>query len=232
MVRASIPVLRDGFLSRMSSTLIFHLRGVIGLARVGVRLDALLQNSPRGDRRGSSRLGIFGYHGSLRRRRRPRAIRRRPRACPQPLRPDELPTARQAGRCLLAATPRCPTATGQSLGRPPGASTVSLGPTGGGSAELVNQRGGDLKRGLYARRDRPASGRRPDGEGGGHRPEDVSPLPAPGALTDLAPMPATARKPPSRPRWPASESGWMGPISARTTAQPGGGRRAIGCGLI
>ena len=47
-----------------------RLREVIGLARVGMRLHALLQNSPRGDLRDSSRLGIFDYRGSLRRRRR------------------------------------------------------------------------------------------------------------------------------------------------------------------
>jgi hypothetical protein len=67
-------VLRDGFPSRMSPNLVSRLRGVIGLARVGVRLHALLQNSPRGDLRGVSRLGIFDYRGSLRRRRRPRAM--------------------------------------------------------------------------------------------------------------------------------------------------------------
>ena len=55
-----------------ASDLVSRLRGVIGLARVGVRLHALLQNSLRGDLRGSSRLGIFDYRGSLRRRRRHR----------------------------------------------------------------------------------------------------------------------------------------------------------------
>ena len=49
-----------------ASDLVSRLRGVIGLARVGVHLHALLQNSLRGDLRSSSRLGIFDYRGSLR----------------------------------------------------------------------------------------------------------------------------------------------------------------------
>jgi hypothetical protein len=230
MVRASIRVLRDGIPSHTPPTPVFHLREVIGLARVGVRLHALLQNGPRGTAAvrialaysvAADRLGRvvgLGRSGDV----------HGPALSPsgQMSRPDPPGRKRSAGR--NAAVPSgnrlVPRSASESI-------ACVFRTDRGGSAELVNQRGRDLKRGLHERPDRPASGRRPDVEGGGHRPQDVSPLAAPAALTDLARLPATAPAAPSRPRRPAPESGWMRPISARTTAQPGSRRRAIGCGL-
>jgi hypothetical protein len=52
MLRASIPVLRDGFPSGMSLTLVFNLRGLIGLAQVPT------EKSPTG--RGSTTCGVVG----------------------------------------------------------------------------------------------------------------------------------------------------------------------------
>src|SRR5262249_2006104 len=46
----------------------------------------------------------------------------------------------------------------------------------GGLSEPGDQRGGDLEHGLYGGGDRAASGRRPDGEGGGHCPTVAGPV--------------------------------------------------------